>query len=258
MPDNPRDFIVKALGSLPYLRFGRPNSHVRLLQQELESRGYMTQKEVTGEFDTATRMAVEEFQLDYRLKVDGIVGPQTWSALAGDLLAAPVPEEEYLQGITWKTIRLMIATAALALLGLDIKEQGANRGWAVDLIQRHAAGSVGWAWCAAFCDYVVDKAYEVATNFAKPYDVWISCSEIYRRAKARGLVRDEPRVGDLVLFRGGKTGFKHVGVCIGMRAGAVVTIEGNTNDDGDPEGDGVYKRLRDPQVTSMVYVSCTD
>jgi len=59
---------------------GATGEDVMTLQQILRSRSY-GQLALTGSFDDATEQAVESFQRDAHLAVDGIVGPQTRPAL---------------------------------------------------------------------------------------------------------------------------------------------------------------------------------
>ena len=68
------------LASSGVLRFGSRGEEVRLLQQQLNERGYLDHQP-TGYFGPLTTQAVFGFQLDYCLKVDGMVGPQTLEAL---------------------------------------------------------------------------------------------------------------------------------------------------------------------------------
>jgi len=49
------------------------------LQAALEERKLLSCR--SGQFDEATKLAVEKFQRNNRLRVDGIVGPLTWAAL---------------------------------------------------------------------------------------------------------------------------------------------------------------------------------
>ena len=72
--------------TLPTLRSGRANDRelVRGLQEILRRLGY-NPGGVDGRFGSSTRSAVSAFQSSRSLRADGIVGSQTWRALADDL-----------------------------------------------------------------------------------------------------------------------------------------------------------------------------
>ncbi len=76
------EFEVPAPSSFPTLRKGSRNSAVADLQRRLAAAGY-SDVAVDGIFGSRTDAAVRIFQRSRRLGVDGIVGPQTWSALRG-------------------------------------------------------------------------------------------------------------------------------------------------------------------------------
>jgi len=63
------------------LRRGSRGEAVRDLQQRLVSLGHDLAGDDLGSFGTATERAVLEFQHHRRVRVDGIVGNETWSAL---------------------------------------------------------------------------------------------------------------------------------------------------------------------------------
>ncbi|MBO8159460.1 peptidoglycan-binding protein [Thermosyntropha sp.] len=64
----------------PVLKWGSVGETVKTLQQTLNSKGYWCGA-VDGIFGKKTYNAVIKFQKDAGIKVDGIVGPQTWRAL---------------------------------------------------------------------------------------------------------------------------------------------------------------------------------
>jgi peptidoglycan hydrolase-like protein with peptidoglycan-binding domain len=83
-PDNPT--MTTPATSLsacpPTIQRGSQGDWVRILQSELIYRGYdVGPTGIDGKFGGYTEAAVKHFQQDYRLLVDGIVGPQTWGAL---------------------------------------------------------------------------------------------------------------------------------------------------------------------------------
>jgi peptidoglycan hydrolase-like protein with peptidoglycan-binding domain len=54
---------------------------VALLQELLQAHGFTLR--VDGDFGWRTEALVKQFQRQHRLRIDGVVGPETWSALMG-------------------------------------------------------------------------------------------------------------------------------------------------------------------------------
>lgn len=67
------------VSTYPTLRYGDTGAWVYLLQNALILRGYPL--EVTGGFNNITKAQVLNFQKNYKLGVDGVVGQLTWKAL---------------------------------------------------------------------------------------------------------------------------------------------------------------------------------
>jgi len=66
----------------PTLRKGDAGPYVTLAQTELIQRGYdLGSWGADGKFGAATEKAVRQFQQDWGLTVDGIIGPNTWAML---------------------------------------------------------------------------------------------------------------------------------------------------------------------------------
>lgn len=63
------------------LRRGARGEAVRDLQARLAGAGHQTTADESGEYGEATEQAVRTFQEARGLRVDGIVGPETWSSL---------------------------------------------------------------------------------------------------------------------------------------------------------------------------------
>jgi len=74
--DSDRDF--------PILKEGDSGEAVRRLQEALVANGYYTYP-VDGVFGPGTRLAVEKFQKELGLLVDGVVGDVTWDHLLGSI-----------------------------------------------------------------------------------------------------------------------------------------------------------------------------
>ena len=74
-----RELFLKGCEELPTLRKGSKGLYVEELQEMLDKRGYTLK--VDGKFGSETEEAVEAFQADNGLKVDGVVGAKTWGKL---------------------------------------------------------------------------------------------------------------------------------------------------------------------------------
>ncbi len=74
---------IHAASPPPTIAEGATGPAVRWLQYLLVRRT-LSDNQIDGTFGPVTKSAVEEFQRDAHLAVDGIVGPATWSALGGD------------------------------------------------------------------------------------------------------------------------------------------------------------------------------
>jgi len=70
-------------------RNGSTGSAVKALQRQLNAHG--ASLTVDGNFGPATQSAVESFQSSHGIGVDGIAGPQTWSALVSTPSSPPPP-----------------------------------------------------------------------------------------------------------------------------------------------------------------------
>ncbi|HET6275661.1 MAG TPA: peptidoglycan-binding protein [Candidatus Cybelea sp.] len=73
---------------------------------------------ITGTFDSGLEAAVKSFQQSNGLTVDGIVGPQTWSALPSYLEASPKLQQGSLgSGVAWLQKTLSGANIAIQFVG---------------------------------------------------------------------------------------------------------------------------------------------
>lgn len=78
----------------PTLKKGSTGPYVVELQTDLIRLGYDVGKTgADGKFGSNTEKAVKSFQKDHKLKVDGIVGPDTWAALDAEIDPLPEPTE---------------------------------------------------------------------------------------------------------------------------------------------------------------------
>jgi peptidoglycan hydrolase-like protein with peptidoglycan-binding domain len=75
---------IMSTQALPILRLGSTGADVKYLQQILNRINYGPLV-ADGIFGAKTEAAVKRFQKAFKLTVDGIVGPQTWSALQSQI-----------------------------------------------------------------------------------------------------------------------------------------------------------------------------
>jgi peptidoglycan hydrolase-like protein with peptidoglycan-binding domain len=70
-------------GLIMALKKGSNGDEVAAIQDSLKASGYYTGA-IDGVFGSETETAVKNFQKSVGLKVDGVVGPETYEALQGD------------------------------------------------------------------------------------------------------------------------------------------------------------------------------
>ena len=93
----------------------------------------------------------------------------------------------------------------------------------------------GQPWCAVFTTWAYRKAGVKSGTYAVTASVW-QAMEWYKNNKRWS---EYPTVGAQVIF--GRD--VHTGIVIKVTPTEITTIEGNTNDHGSPQGDGVYERV---------------
>lgn len=92
----------------PTLRSGSKGGPVKGLQNALQARSY-DPGPIDGVFGSVTENAVSDFQRDYGLTADGVVGPITWQALdvyvvqSGDTLSK-IAREQLGDASRWREI----------------------------------------------------------------------------------------------------------------------------------------------------------
>ncbi|MCA6094980.1 CHAP domain-containing protein, partial [Streptomyces sp. SCA3-4] len=92
-------------------------------------------------------------------------------------------------------------------------------------------------WCAMFVSYCAWK-----TDNDDIIPKYASCELGVAWFKARGLWSEKPSVGAIVFY--GPGGGTHTEIVESFTDTHIITIGGNTNDNGSANGDGVYRRTR--------------
>jgi len=225
---------------------------VKRVEQRLNALGCGPVPE-NGVFDAdQTKRAVNLFQSRFMdvtgqpLEIDGKVGSLTWGAMFG---ASTVPSNAVASNA------LAAEAVAFAITQIGVMEQplGSNRGPEVDEYVR-AAGlspSGGFAWCVAFthfCYLSAAKKLGVPNphiRTAGVLDHWNKAgkSALATRITTARAVADPGLVqpGQLFIIDLG-SGLGHSGMVVEVSDGRLVTIEGNTNDNGSRNGIGVFRR----------------
>ncbi len=214
-------------GATPELRTGDFGADVEKLQNALVRHGYDVGG-VDGSFGAQTRAAVVRFQRAKGLDADGVVGPNTWRALAGAVVA-PTPRP------STGDLRARVLDAARGEVGTT--ESGNNRGEALKYPNHFGRGAE--AWCADFASWCVQQA---GGSMNDPY-----CPSVVNQLKADGnwKGKSNPQPGDLVLFDwDGDRVADHIGIVERVNAdGTIGTIEGNTENPQTGQ-EGVWRRTR--------------
>ena len=149
----------------------------------------------------------------------------------------------------------LLVAAANAFVGVS-EQGGDNRGQMVEHFLRGVHLPPGQPWCAAFVHHVGHSAHydQLAGRSSWPLPATGSCEALARAARAQGVLRDEPYVGDLFLLYSRLRGrFIHTGIVVGVQdeervherdVHVCVTVEGNTNNDGSSNGHTTMRKVR--------------
>ncbi len=201
-----------------------------------------------GHFGPDTLSVVKEFQKFRKLKIDGIVGNNTWRELTKPMREAFTRIEEDL------SLKELIVKYAKQHLASSPREFKQNEGtW----VRAYMDGNEGtqWPWCMGFVQTVIDQAtYTIGQKLTDYMPHSYSCDVVGNFGhKSKNLVRNEKlrkdsstvEPGDVFLNVKKPFDWTHTGLVIGIENGWIHTIEGNTNDEGSREGYEVCERKRD-------------
>jgi hypothetical protein len=119
---------------------------------------------------------------------------------------------------------------------------GNNDGKQVETYLRYVHLGKGNPWCAAFVCWTLDQAHVANPRSGYCPDLFSAKRRVWRRdAKANGV----PVTSDVFgLYFPEKGRIAHVGFVDHWTNTVVTTTEGNTNEAGSREGDGVYHKKR--------------
>ncbi|MGY3211161.1 CHAP domain-containing protein [Mucilaginibacter sp. HD30] len=125
---------------------------------------------------------------------------------------------------------------------------GNNDGKQVEVYLKYVGLQKGNPWCAAFVCWVLGQ-----NDVANPKSgycpiLFTAQNKIWKRMSKTSLI---PLMGDVFgIYFPEKKRVAHVGFVDSWTSKTVITVEGNTNDAGSREGDGVYRKIR---LTRQIY-----
>ena len=237
---------VGPVGEHTLLKLGSDGGEVKKLQAQLVAQGFLDK--ATGQFDADTDKAVRAYQASKGLKVDGLVGQQTWGSFNGEsnppgtwMLKKAVggfsgnsgfdPRQQSntpIGGIdnspapTGSTAEKILETARQYI--------GTHEGSGNSNPFSSALGRPPEAWCADFVSFCAKKAgLNLNTASAQGVQDFLT-----RQGTWKG--RSNPQPGDALTFNwSGNGGWAdHVGIVekVYQRNGKLYidTIEGNSSD----------------------------
>lgn len=219
------------------VRQGDRNSHVKVVQEWLTLCGHPCGA-IDGVLGPATAKALEM-----------ALGARECNAEGFRLLSLPLSHALELPRDPGDFRAKLLAAAAQHLLEHPVEIGGDNRGPWVRTYNR----GTEQAWCAGFVCTLLEQAGE-ASGAASIYDytLWVPAlaANAKRRAKFVAGADATPASvlpGSLFFVRGGTAGWSHTGIVTGWNPdGKFATVEGNTNDEGLPNGFEVCARARAP------------
>lgn len=136
-----------------------------------------------------------------------------------------------------------ILELARAELGVKEAPAGSNKvKYNESYYGRPVSGS-GYAWCAVFVWWLFQRAGASELYFDGCKTAYVPT--LLSWARRRGLLVDEPKPGDLVIFDFAGTGrAQHIGVCERFSGNYITSIDGNTGSGNEANGGCVMRRSR--------------
>jgi len=218
---------------------------------EMANPGAGTLTAVDGGFGSATEQAVRNFQKSIKVTQDGVADQALFAALCSPL------QKAFEGNISGSGLRQLVVNVAKNHLinypyELVINGQTNSGPW----VRSYLDGKEGteWFWCMGFVQTIIDQAASIqGKDFRSLMPLTYSCDTVGTTGLHNGnllrytKVRENPSLvspGDIFLLQKTPNDWHHTGLIISVGAGTFETIEGNTNEGGSSNGNGVYKRVR--------------
>lgn len=145
------------------------------------------------------------------------------------------------------SIRSKVTTTYTSQIGVR-ELTGNNDGAAVETYLRYVGLSKGDPWCAAFVCWALgqNKVQNPRSGYCPT--LFLTKNIIYQRNRKSN---PTPKVTDIFgIYFLEKRRIAHVGFIDSWTPTITTTVEGNTNEAGSREGDGVYRKIR---LTRQIY-----
>jgi len=217
---------------------------------------------IDGDFGPATEAAVKSFQKAKSLPQTGIVDAALFTVLSQPMLNA------FTTQVAGNDLRTLVVNTAMQHLSNDpfeltIKGQSNSGPW----VRSYMDGIEGtpWFWCMGFVQTILDQAASrIGKDFRTLMPLSYSCDTVATSGIHKGIlsrysvVRNNPTLvkpGDIFLLQQSTFDWVHTGIITAVSGDLFETVEGNTNNDGSSNGNGVYKRIRNFQKSKLDVLS---
>ena len=251
------------------LKKGDQGQKVRELQEWLSLHDFGVT--IDGSFGPVTEAVTKRFQANVGLEASGCIGTRTWAALRGPMnRATELSDRANPRNVSFRDA--IVEYARQHLIEHPREIGGQNCGPWVRLYCNGKDGTP-YAWCAGFVSYIILQAVH-HHGVARPIMPSLSCDRLAGDALSKNrLVRyasrsDDDvqgdlhpsalvRPGDVFLVHRQESDWTHTGIVTGISSDSILTIEGNTNDEGSREGYEVCSRTRSYKRLDFINTKAT-
>lgn len=206
---------------------------------------------IDGDFGPATELAVKKFQQASGVSATGKVNQTLFTKLVTPM------QQAFEAAPSSGGLRELVVAIALHHLKslpreLTIKGQSNSGPW----VRAYMDGNEGepWFWCMGFVQTIIDQAASaLEKNFKTLMPLTYSCDTVGTTGLQKNILtrysklRTDPSLakpGDIFLLQKTTHDWTHTGIIIKVGAEVFETVEGNTNDAGSSNGNGVFRRVR--------------
>lgn len=199
--------------------------NIKFVQSQLKDLGYYM-GEIDGDYGPLSIHAVQSFQKDNHIPVTGVPDPATFDALYKDTLPT--------------SVNLAERAKQYAISKNGVREAtGKNDGQDVEMFLASVGLGKGYSWCMAFLYWCYQQASR-DLRIANPMIPTGGVMDQYRRNKVM-LQTHIPQANDIGIIKlHDDAGHTFIVDSVVPKNNGIITVEGNTNDNGSANGDGVY------------------